>query len=133
MRLILPVLSAALLSAVPAQAQAQAEDEVLDYQSAMRCSAVYAFMSAMGEDEQDAETIAAMDEFGQRWLIMAMERDGEDGTRAIAELEPVAEALVSKVEELGEAEAEAFLIDHLTRCDTLEETYSEEFYGIDLE
>ncbi len=131
MRLILPVLSAALLSAVPAQAQA--EDEVLDYQSAMRCSAVYAFMSAMGEDEQDAETIAAMDEFGQRWLIMAMERDGEDGTRAIAELEPVAEALVSKVEELGEAEGEAFLIDHLTRCDTLEETNSVEFYGIDLE
>ena len=117
-----------------AVAQDEAAPDML-MTEALVCATLATFLSASAEDEGDAEAAAYFDDRGQRWLYMAMVRDGADGEIAEAKFFELIEAFTAEIESFGEDAAgiEAFLEDGVKGCVALREAHQEEYDSIELE
>ena len=127
--LIAPLSALALLSA----GVAASEPYELEYQDAMRCSALHSFYAAISEDQPEAK--AKHEDVAIRWLTLAMARDGEDGERALKEHEPVVEMLVERVNGMeDDPEAlNAFLNKAFNTCEEMQQAYAAEFDAVEVE
>lgn len=129
----LAVLALATGSVPVVSAQDEAAVPELDIKVALGCAALATFFSAASEGEPEEE--AFFDDRGQRWLAMAMVREGADGEVAEEKYFELIESLTTTIEGFGDDDAaiEEFLIAGVTACGTLREVHQEEFDAIDLE
>lgn len=116
--------------AAPAAARS---DETRDqggvsYVEAMECSAVFTYLSSIGE----GRSAAKYEERGAKWLVIAMRRDGTpDGRLADAELIPMIEDLVEVLEQVPDPnDGERFLDDLTDFCEVKESQIADEFNKI---
>ena len=128
----LAVASLGLAGSAPAQAE---EDVALPYDVPLKCAALSTFFAASEAEDGDPEQEAFHNEQGQRFLFMAMVRDGADGEVAGAEFEPLIGRLFDKIESYGDDvdALEGFLIEGATACAELRDVFQEEFDAIELE
>ena len=125
--------AAAFLALAPMASAPAFAEEALTYNGSLTCSALHVVLASGQEEEGNAEDAAILQDYASKWLIMAMARDGSDGDRAIGELDGRTDALIDAINEMSEADAEAFLTDTLERCDAYEVIHAEEFDEIELE
>lgn len=108
-------------------APANAVQDSVEYDDALKCSALYSILAGSIEGEPEEE---ALIETASRWLVVAMNRDGtEDGSRADQELEGKAFELLEKLESFGDDEDQmtAFLEFGVNWCDEKQAVVIDEF------
>ena len=135
------LVAAAGIATAPAQAQevaagAAPEEIEVPYDIPLRC-AVLSTVFAAAEDGEggDKQTEAYHNDRGQRFLHMAMVRDGAKGEKAAAEFEPLIGRLVTKIDSFGEDQKglEEFLTEGATACAELSVVFKDEFDAVKIE
>jgi len=103
-----------------------ANGEVVGYEDAIECSALFTYISALNDEGPDQDLI----DLSAKWLVLAMDRDGtSDGSRAEEELGPRVELLAEEIEDMGENDdiIQQMLFGRIEYCEAIHEEVADEF------